>query len=289
MSPSLLGFTWKRILRIYPALTACAVVCAFVIAPLFSNLGARDYLLSTLGAKYVVKITALYDVYEIPSVRFYNHDVDRIGYDINGSIWTIASEIYCYILLIVLSLLNLIRLPVVLFALAGGSVLLALTLTHSLNIDETAVNLIYTVPSFCAGVGMYLLYTKRRLSRTVAGACVVALIAVAPTGYLMTLFPILGAYPVIYLGVSKSLSLGDGAKFGDVSYGVYLYGWPTEQIVRTFVGAESSGWTLFVISLPTAAAFGWLSWHVLEKHALALKKWRPWRSPSEPPPPQFGR
>jgi hypothetical protein len=35
-----------------------------------------------------------------------------------------------------------------------------------------------------------------------------------------------------------------------------------------------SAWVLFLISLPFAAMCGWLSWHLIEKHALALKKWR---------------
>ena len=39
-SPTLRDFAWKRLLRIYPALTGCALVCALLLAPWFSDLGA---------------------------------------------------------------------------------------------------------------------------------------------------------------------------------------------------------------------------------------------------------
>src|SRR5260221_228731 len=83
----------------------------------FSALSARDYFTSLSGMKYVAKVLLLYDVYEIPSVQFYDQEVDRLGYSVNGSLWTIASEIYCYILLLVLAALELIYLPIALFAL----------------------------------------------------------------------------------------------------------------------------------------------------------------------------
>jgi peptidoglycan/LPS O-acetylase OafA/YrhL len=76
---------------------------------------------------------------------------------------------------------------------------------------------------------------------------------------------------VIYLGLSKSITLGNATRFGDLSYGTYLYGWPVEQVVRSAMGISATGLSLFLISLPLAAACGWLSWHLIEKHALSLK------------------
>ena len=76
----------------------CAIVSAFVIAPFFSELLVREYLSSFFGAKYVVKVLLLYsNVPEIPTVKFY--DQMFFGHEVNGSLWTIASEIYCYLIL----------------------------------------------------------------------------------------------------------------------------------------------------------------------------------------------
>jgi peptidoglycan/LPS O-acetylase OafA/YrhL len=274
-SNTLLHFAWKRFLRIYPALTVCAIVSAFVIAPFFSDLSIREYLSSFFGAKYVVKVLLLYNnVPEIPTVKFY--DQELTGHEMNGSLWTIASEIYCYLILFCLAVLELVSIPIAMVGLFAGSALLALQeyLSVKLPVSVAVTNLFYTVPSFFAGVAMYFIHAKYGLSRTLALGSLVGLLLVAPTGYLLIVSPTLAAYPVIYLGTSSSISLGNAAKFGDLSYGTYLYGWPIEQVVRGVMGPSLLGWGIFLISMPLAALCGWLSWHLVEKHALALKNFR---------------
>jgi peptidoglycan/LPS O-acetylase OafA/YrhL len=271
-SSSLRNFAWKRLLRIYPALCACGFVCAFLIAPFFSELSVRQYFASLIGMKYATKVLLLYDVYEIPTVQFYNDGgLRRLGYIVNGSLWTIASEIYCYIFLFIFAALEFISLPVVLFGLFTGSGLLGLSLVLKLPFSEATSNLIYTLPSFCAGIAIYLINTKFTLSRTVAIGFGIGVLLVAPTGQLMVLFPILAAYPVIYFGLSRVQPFGDATKFGDFSYGMYLYGWPIEEIIRGVTGPSLSGWSLCLVSLPLALACGWLSWHLVEKRALVLR------------------
>ena len=270
-STSLRHFAWKRFLRIYPALAICAIVSAFLIAPFFTELSLRGYLTSLLGVKYVAKVLLLYGWYEIPSVQFYDQAIQRLGYGINGSLWTIVSEIYCYLILLFLAALELISIPIALSGLFAGSVLLAVSLAVKLPFSDLTINLLYTFPSFCAGVAVYFIHTRFWLSRSIALGCVVGLLLSAPTGHFMVVSPILAAYPIIYLGMSKAVSLGNATKFGDLSYGTYLYGWPVEQIVRAVAGTILSGPGLFLISLPLAVACGWLSWHLVEKHALALK------------------
>ena len=265
-SSSLREFAWKRFLRIYPALAVCAIIGGFVIAPFFSELGIREYLSSFYGVKYVAKVLLLYNVHAIPTVKFSETEIQSV----NGSLWTIASEIYCYIMLFFMAVLEIIVIPIALFGLFAGSVLLAWFWVVHLPFTNTTVNL-FTVPSFCAGVAMFLIHARFGMSRIIALVCLAGLVLVAPTGYLVVLFPILGAYPLIYLGTSNSIFLGRATRFGDLSYGTYLYGWPVEQIVRSVAGPSLTGYGLFLISLPLAAACGWLLWHLVEKRALALK------------------
>jgi peptidoglycan/LPS O-acetylase OafA/YrhL len=263
------SFAWKRFLRIYPALAACAFVSAFIIAPFFSDLSVSGYLSSTHGAKYLTKVLLLYDAQEIPTVQFYEKEL-HLGHLANGSLWTIACEIYCYLILFFLAALDLIGIPIMLIGLIGAA-LFGLSLTIELPIGNIVINLLYCLPSFCMGVAMYFVHARFGMSRAIAFGCLAGLLLVAPTGQLMVVFPILAAYPVIYLGLSESISVGNVTKFGDLSYGTYLYGWPVEQIVQSVVGTSLSPWGLFVVSLPIAIACGWLSWHLVEKRALAFK------------------
>jgi peptidoglycan/LPS O-acetylase OafA/YrhL len=276
-SPSLFSFAWKRFLRIYPALAVCAIASAFIIAPFFSALSWAKYVHSLVGVKYVAKVLLLFQTFDIPTVQFYDQDAQSLGHIINGSLWTIASEVYCYMILLVLAALKLVSTPIALIGLIAGSTLLEGSLLFPQAFSDTATNLVYTVPSFAAGVVMYFVHLRYGISKAFAFACCGALFLAAPTGLLMVLFPILACYPLIALGVTRSISLGNAARFGDLSYGTYLYGWPIEQVVRSLGGDRLSGLTLFLISLPLAAACGWLSWHLVEKHALALKNLA-WRS-----------
>ncbi|HEX3984195.1 MAG TPA: hypothetical protein VHX12_10915, partial [Acidisoma sp.] len=55
------------------------------------------------------------------------------------------------------------------------------------------------------------------------------------------------------------------------SYGIYIYGWPVEQMVRHFAPSITP-YGMAVVALPIAWAAGALSWHLIEKRALLLKR-----------------
>jgi peptidoglycan/LPS O-acetylase OafA/YrhL len=64
-------------------------------------------------------------------------------------------------------------------------------------------------------------------------------------------------------------------RFGDFSYGVYIFAWPLMQFCCYF-GLQERGMLVYfaVIALAThALAFG--SWHLIEKPAMSLKDWSP--------------
>jgi len=64
----------------------------------------------------------------------------------------------------------------------------------------------------------------------------------------------------------------------DVSYGVYLYGWPVESLWLWHWGG-SPIWVAILGSCLVSLLLGWLSWHFVERPMLALK-----RSSSANPP-----
>ncbi len=75
--------------------------------------------------------------------------------------------------------------------------------------------------------------------------------------------------------------------FGKFSYAIYLLHWPVTIVVRDYLfdprGGHSNlallGRQFAFYGLTTAIALivAWLSWHLFEKHFLALKKWFPTR------------
>jgi len=60
------------------------------------------------------------------------------------------------------------------------------------------------------------------------------------------------------------------SRFPDISYGIYLYGWPVESLWIWF--HRGSPWIAFAASTVICFGLGWLSWHFIERPAFTLKR-----------------
>jgi peptidoglycan/LPS O-acetylase OafA/YrhL len=78
-----------------------------------------------------------------------------------------------------------------------------------------------------------------------------------------------GGYLVIWLALTPT-PVVRAARFGDLSYGLYIYGWPVEQCVVYFSGAAAPWWAVFLISTAITVPVAFLSWHLIEKRC----RWR---------------
>ena len=62
---------------------------------------------------------------------------------------------------------------------------------------------------------------------------------------------------------------------GDLSYGIYIYGWPCEQLVVWLTRGRALWWEVAAGSLVMVLPLSWLSWHCVEKWALRGVRGRP--------------
>jgi len=85
------------------------------------------------------------------------------------------------------------------------------------------------------------------------------------------LFPLFGCYLALWLALTPRLPVIPAARFGDLSYGIYIYGWPAEQAAIWLLGGRAAWWQVFLIAMPAAAALAFMSWHLVERPALRLK------------------
>jgi peptidoglycan/LPS O-acetylase OafA/YrhL len=79
------------------------------------------------------------------------------------------------------------------------------------------------------------------------------------------------AYIVIYLGFLNLPVLPAFSKYGDFSYGMYLYAFPIQQLCLHMLGTNPDFPLFLITSFLLTLFFAVLSWHFIEEPALAHK------------------
>jgi peptidoglycan/LPS O-acetylase OafA/YrhL len=82
--------------------------------------------------------------------------------------------------------------------------------------------------------------------------------------------PIAGSYAILWLALSEWSPLRHFSPTSDISYGVYLYGWPTQKLLLWYFPWLPLGLQMLA-TLGVSMLLGWASWRLIEKRCLALK------------------
>jgi peptidoglycan/LPS O-acetylase OafA/YrhL len=259
---SLFVFLGLRVLRIYPALIVDTLVCALLIGPLLTVLPLKEYFADTRFWQYLLNSLGWIHYY-LPGV-FDNNPMKQV----NLQLWTIPSELECYVAITLLAAIGLHRqrrwfLIGVLLALVILEILMLLS-GSDYDMGQRLVM------CFLVGVTYYLYKDKIpwRLDFFVVALVLTMAFELSPKlGYLA---PLTAAYVTIYLGLTNPRKM----KFlqtGDYSYGVFLYGWPIQQILVATVPYAKIWWANILMAVPISIGFAIISWHFFEKRALAKK------------------
>ena len=151
----------------------------------------------------------------MPGVRFV---ANPVGFEFNGSLWTLRLEFMMYLMVLVLGVLRLLRLPVMLGLLALGMACLQFTALRWLG------GWGWLLGFFAAGMVLYRLRATRIFDGRVALVALAGLILSVPLRQFIPLFPLFGCYLALWLALHPRLRVIPAARFGDLSYGLYIYG-----------------------------------------------------------------
>jgi peptidoglycan/LPS O-acetylase OafA/YrhL len=77
-------------------------------------------------------------------------------------------------------------------------------------------------------------------------------------------------YITMFIGLTKLPNMPFYSS-GDYSYGIYLYGMPVQQTLFELFHFESE-WVMLLWSIVFSTIFAALSWHLIEKRVLKLRK-----------------
>ncbi|MFG1248546.1 acyltransferase family protein [Xanthobacter flavus] len=264
--PSLVSFLGLRALRIVPALAVETLLSAIILGAIFTTLPLKDYYINKLFFQYTLNMVGWVHYY-LPGV-FANNPW---GQHVNQQLWTLPFELEAYIALAVLVVLGAIARIRVLFV--GLLLLIVFCAMFGVSSDIKMPVWGYAlIVAFLFGVCFYRLRDFIILSGPIAVAAFLAgsLFLFMNGAYDIMAMPFL-AYFTVYLGLlnpprSKIVTSGD------YSYGIFLYGFPIQQSVAAVLG-HHSWWLNLVISLPITVVVAVLSWHLIEKNALKLRKY----------------
>lgn len=81
-----------------------------------------------------------------------------------------------------------------------------------------------------------------------------------------------GTYLLFWVAFRPILRLASFAKYGDFSYGVYLFAYPIQQTLICYIQPQLTPLRLFFLAFPLTLLLAAISWHCVEKPALRLRK-----------------
>lgn len=274
-SKSLQQYLVNRCLRIFPALFVVITLSAIVLGPFVTWLDAKDYFSNPHFWGYFRNI-GLYIVYNLPGV----FDNNPLKYAVNGSLWSLPPEVLCYVIVIIIGIVfRPVRkyVYIFMFAFCAALCLYSRLTSNPGRIIFYASDLYQTVEVsiyFMAGATIRYFGIPRKFT--------VALVLFAIHFVCSFFMPILitiilnwfiFSYFILCLGLCATPVLNNWGKFGDCSYGIYLYSFPIQQTICYLCDGQITTGMLIVISYPLSILCGYLSWHFVEKRMLKLKRW----------------
>ncbi|PQO45275.1 acyltransferase family protein [Blastopirellula marina] len=256
-------YFYKRVARIYPGWLAVNLITIGVLASF--------YMITLSDVVAWIPEVPLLGYFSVPNA-FSGNNYPGV---INGSLWTIPYEFQCYIAVAVLGILGL----------AGSyrllcATLMVLVISWSNStfhwLPNSSVTSFFSLASFFF-VGACLFEFRDRVEYSFRMASAVLIV-----GGVAFCFPILRhavppiaiTYLILYAAFQQHVKLHSFGKYGDFSYGIYLYAFPIQQCIVWAGGGAMNPILLFLLATPPSIVAGIASWYGIERRCLPKKRQR---------------
>lgn len=283
-STTITNYLWKRLLRLLPGLIVACLITVFIVGPIATELSLQDYFSQRATYRYF-KIIKLFPRYDdlLPGVF-----TTLPSSSVNGSLWTLAYEFTCYLLLLFAFLLFRKWYKTAILV-CFASLLLSFLWWHPYLVEHPIVSLpllhlnlsdLLNFGLYFAGGAVFYLYRDKIVYNWKNLLILLSLVVIAyllsSTYNLFSLDIIFWArylliiYSVLFFGLSKG-PLNHFENVGDLSYGLYIYAYPVQQLIVHFAGSSISISMMFLLSMLLTLPLACLSWYFIEKPSLRCK------------------
>lgn len=270
-------YAWKRFLRIMPGFWVCLVITAFVFAPLVYW---HEY--QTLSGFLTMKRSPIDYVTHNFFLNINQYGIGKLlaglstPYIFDGSLWTLILEAKGYIALFFLGIIPFIKKRREVFL--GIFIILAgfFIVDYKFSKPDNYLLSFFIDPQvftylayFFAGAVFYL-YRKEIPSNIVLFLGIIGITIVAIRFQLLHQ-ALLFTAPYIIFWSAEKIPYYNFTKYGDFSYGIYIYSYPIQQLLSYF---QFNGDLIIylILSFCITMIFAGASWYVIERPALGLKK-----------------
>lgn len=235
-------FLIKRLKRLLPSLIIVVFFTVFIVGPIFTSIGIKNYFLDISTYKYLICNSLLITNHNLPVFLSNAYNLSP-----NGSLWTLPVEFCCYIGLMILGIFKLLKDKIVKFF-----PIIILIINSLQFILIKYVNGLW--PAFQAflffGMGVWTCfnYKKIRLSYKLFILDIVIFVLSIVFNVYTYFNIILIPYLVIYIAFGiKNLKFLN--YMGNYSYEIYLLGFLIQQCVASLYNGKNP-YLNFIISLP---------------------------------------
>lgn len=277
-SQSALEYMKKRVLRIYPGFIGAILFCTFIAVPLAAP-SIRGNLLGHIHPiRFIGQTVRLR--YVKPSGTFPKNR----SHAVNGSLWSISYEFWCYIGVLALGLAGLLKKPRAIFVFFIAILTISILFIIA-NLNPGGKKIFFPaifgsarlwsrmLPYYAAGVVFYVFRNQIPFSRLMALASAALLLLLPLWSWATALIlPIAGTYILFWFAFEPRIRLENWARYGDFSYGIYVFAFPIQQLILMKFGPKMSPLILFALATPLVVIAGAISWHLIERRFLKMKK-----------------
>jgi len=269
-SHSLQSYLWKRLLRLFPGLFILLVFSLLLLLLVYT--GDNIFYESSFWT-YLPNNLSLYRVQYYVAHVFENNPYSKV---INGSLWSLSYEFTMYLFIGALFPLRKSKLLLPLLLVCFASAMLLFNLKPSflsnafglLCLDSAQA---YRLATYFLSGSLLTFVDWDKINRTSIKWLLFAvlLLSIWLQAYKF-ISPLVLPFLVIANGLSFSKILDYiPNKWGDISYGVYIYGFLVQQTLLNYLSLHP--FILIILSLSITYVLSYLSWHYVEKKCLKYK------------------
>ena len=261
-SYSPLTYAALRAIRIIPALCVCLLVTIFVIGPITSTLHYTTYFTNPLVIAYFWNNISFNTSFVLPGVFAENVYQNSV----NGSLWTLRYEVFLYLVIGLARYLkhyfltSLLCYSALIFYLPY-TMLLAARVPLTIGISTSLLTYLNESQHSQFSGNRGVIFCVLSCSLLVSGCDVFR-------SLLTTLFLI----PIVHLLLMSNAAIyGLSTRCPDISYGVYIYAFPIQQVVELFLH-ETSLIFKVISDLLLSIIAGMMSYKFVEKPLLMRRQ-----------------